>query len=102
MIHIDLSVYPHHRAHPPHVIAQWHVPTWAEARDFIKVLGLKIDSDAAMEVCDNPTNEYVGVELEVLELTGTTYTAACLSIEGNEETNDPRNHEVPSALPLRS
>lgn len=97
-IHIELSVAPHSRncvfddvtlqlvpgSPPPHIIAEWTFNSWSAAQDWHAAHGFKTDSDYIADVLDNPTNEYVDTEHEVLDITGTIYTDACISIEGNE------------------
>lgn len=83
MIHIELSVPPHFRANPPHVILKQEFKTWEEAYKWMRDMNFQTDS---MDwFYNNPKNEYVGVEVEVREITGKNYTSACLSIEGNED-----------------
>lgn len=95
MIHVELSVAPHAKncqfdgvtlkpgSPPPHTIIHRQFSQWDEVRRFVAELGLKVDG--LDFVCCNPNNEYVQVELEVKEVTGQEYTAACLSIEGRAE-----------------
>lgn len=85
MIHVELSVAPRHRVEPPHTIIDKEFERWHQVRGFVNSLGLNTDSKSLETVCNNPNNEYVQVELEVLEVTGQAYTSACLSIEGQEE-----------------
>jgi hypothetical protein len=84
MIHIDLSVPPHYRADPPHVILEKKFQTWKGAYAWMSNMGFKTDVSLDW-FYNNPLNEYVGVELELKEITGKAYTSAVLSIEGNED-----------------
>lgn len=89
MITVQLSVDPHYKARPPHVLFEKHFETWAQTKKFLLPLGLVYESsfgDLHKLLHDfEHDNEYVGVELELKEQTGTSYTSAVLSIEGREE-----------------
>lgn len=99
VIHIQLSVEPHFKdctygpcgvgltanSPPPSVIAEWTFDSWSDARAWHASHGFKTDSDSIADILDNPTNEYVDTEHEVLDVTGTIYTNACISIEGQED-----------------
>lgn len=92
MIHVDLSVDPHHKVRPPHTILEKVFETWDEVIAFLNPLGFnfmsqdKSDQIFPMLLEFKKANEYVQVEIELKDVTGTTYTAACLSIEGREES----------------
>jgi hypothetical protein len=98
-IHIDLSVDPHSKhcifgadlkptpeSRPPHKLFEREFHTADEAFKFIAALGLnQEDFETAYSVIDAARlGEYVGVELELKELTATEYTSACLMIEGRQ------------------
>jgi hypothetical protein len=101
MIHIDLSVAPHHRASPPHVILKKQFDKWEDALEWCQSMGFKTDSPIE-DILINPSNEYAQVELGVMEATGQNYTEACLSIEGNEERPEPaRGNPIPELLYVR-
>jgi len=107
IIHIELSIEPHYSevrykpwdrenephpsfelqpgSPPPHVILKREYETWDEAQHFVMdILDLRPTKDFE-SVFDNPENEYVQVEIELMDQTETLYTKACLSIEGNEQ-----------------
>lgn len=97
MIYIELSIYPHAHhcewdgvtlrpgSRPPHTIRKWEFKTWQEARVWHETMAFISDRDVIGRVLEGVDNEYVGHEIELLEVTGTEYTGACLSIEGNED-----------------
>lgn len=79
---------------PPHVIFKKEFKTWIEAQDFlVKTLQLKTEGPELEvlldELIDQPkgANEYVGVELTLMDITSTVYTKATLAIEGQKEVN---------------
>lgn len=84
MIHVEISVEPHHHVTPPHVITQQEFHTVQGALDWYSSLGLQTDSRTAEDVINAAKGEYVQVELELLEVTGREYTNATLAIEGKE------------------
>lgn len=71
---------------PPHIILKKRFTTWKETRELlVDTLELKTDNQSLEDLLDNnPENEYVGVEIDLLDITGTIYTKAVLSIEGQE------------------
>lgn len=99
MIHTEISIAPHYKncrwveplkfdpETPPHVIFSHKFSTWKETREFLTgTLKLKTDSQSLEALIDeNTENEYVQVEIDLLDQTGRVYTDAILSIEGNEE-----------------
>jgi hypothetical protein len=100
MIQIEISVDPHYRdttydtssipwvltGPPPHVIISRDFQTWDETKKFIETILDPSQFEPGFEsVWNNPNNEYVQVEISLLERTGTVYTKASLSIEGREE-----------------
>jgi hypothetical protein len=98
MIHAELSIEPHHKearyenfklapgSPPPHVISKMEFYTWAQLHDWWDSCGFVADGMEAF--WDNPQNDYVGVEIELKDVTNTLWTKACLAVEGNE-TVDP-------------
>lgn len=93
MIQIDLSVPPHHNTTPPHTILKKQFGTWEEARKWVRSMDFK--TGGLEWFYNNPSNEYVQVEVELKEITGKDYTTAVLAIEGNEnrfDPDDPRDH----------
>lgn len=95
MTHIDLSVPPHSQVSPAHVILKKKFTTWKDAREWFDSMGFKTGTSMDW-FYNNPNNEYVGVEVELKEVTGTEYTNAVLCFEGKEEEeidpDDPRDH----------
>jgi len=80
-------------SHPPHVIIEKNFETWRAAYAWVSAMDLKSDSgsldDLLLELmwdsARGKPNQYVQVEIELLERTGTEYTCACIAIEGDEE-----------------
>lgn len=98
MISVTLSVDPHYKVRPPHVIMDKVFETWDEVIAFTNPLGFNFmakggDNIFPMLLAMKEENEYVQVEIELMDVTGTVYTAACLSIEGKEEDR-PSSGEV--------
>jgi hypothetical protein len=101
MIHIEISTEPHYKevvwskddplsptpdSPPPHVFIKREFATQDEAKQYIDRLGISPhSSDQAQQVLNAPSDEYVQVEIELMDLTDTLYTKAALSIEGQEE-----------------
>lgn len=86
-ITIELSVPSHYRDSPekrPAVILRREFETVENAYDYATGLGLKTDSDSLLDVITAAKDEYVQVEIEVLEVTGHDYTQAIISVEGRE------------------
>lgn len=87
VIHIDLSVEPHWKQNPPHVLFKKSFERWDEAIAFLEPIDLitydgKKIADEFKEL--KATNEYCGIEYELMDMTGTTFIAAVLSVEGRE------------------
>jgi hypothetical protein len=111
-IWIEISVPPHYKgveydtsktpwelklgSRPPAIIIKKTLRTWEELLEWGKALGLKTGGGIEA-VCDNVDNQYVGVELELMEVTGNQYTDACLAIEGYADDRPCPNLVSPRA-----
>jgi hypothetical protein len=70
---------------PPHIVLKREFTTWDEAQHFVMdILDLRPTSTFE-SIFNNPENQYVQVEVELMDQTEFLYTQAVLAIEGNED-----------------